>query len=684
MTGHPTPADRLAAAVLAPVQNDDQRATMDEHLRGQLAPHAAGNGDKLDEIAARIGRADRLPWPLRRWQMLLTILMLAVSAPLVFWAGASAVRSVGGLRILWQEPGVKAEGGSGHPALSSEARLVLHGAPGAATPADRWRPLWENAPDNPAFLAKYALGSWQTDQRLAPEIVATARRIDPDNGWFIALEAAAEARHAVTAGKLSEKDAKAGKARPITTNDGAALDRAMALLREARGKPRFDSYQTELHRGRMAVVPRPEDFISSLTAFAAAVDTDEPLLPLRDLAYALSARAEQCGRSGDATGFDETLALSRWLWQTSLRESDTLVGQLLGKAMATMQLRHFRDAATALGRDGQAATFAAVDQSQRELRERLRTSRARDALSDLLTQRGAITVKLSTATGASLVQEPPDIREDDLKPGRLVEHALVDRMFTGLTWVILGVCAWTAAFGKPRLRPLATRLTLLLGWRDWCWIVLAGVLAPVAWFVVVTRCTPLSAREWSVMMTQGLQPAGQHLALRLLLLLVPLTLARHLLGRRGAGLGLAGPRLTLDWLAIVLAALAVPAFGLVGWWLRSVPAVVAVALVFLGLPLLWLLVLAVKFAFASRPQALRRATVGAAVAPAWVSAMLLCGLALPVHQAEECHWVRADQLFGTFPDLPVVHRYEALLVERLRAETTELLAPLQETALERD
>ena len=681
MTDHPTPADRLVAAILAPARNDDERATMDEQLREHLAAHAAENGGELDEIANRIGRADRLPWPLRRWRLVLTVLMLAVSAPLVFWAGASVVQSLGKIAALRQLTGDAAPPTVARMAnLPPQARLLLYGAPGAATPVDRWRPLWESAPDNPAFLAKYAIASWQTDQRLAPEIIAAARRIDPDNGWFIALEAAAEAKQAVTAGKLSEKDTKAGKARPITINDDDALDRVMARLGEARSKPRFDSYQTDLHRRKMASIPPPEDFVSSLTALAVAVDTNEPLLPLRDLAYALSARAEQCGRSADAAGFDETLALSQWLWQSALQESDTLVGQLLGKAMATQPLRHFCDAATALGRDGQAATFAAVDQSQRELRERLRTSRARDALSDLLTQRGAATVKLSTAAGASLVQDPPAIREDHLKPGRLVEHALVDRMFTGLTWVILGVCAWTAAFGKPRCRPLATRPTLLLGWRDWCWIVLAGVLVPVAWFVAVTRLTPLSAREWSVMMTQGLQPAGQHLALRLLLLLVPLAAARHLLGRRCAAVGLAGPRLTLVWIAIALAALAVPAFGLVGWWLRSAPAVVAVAVVLLGLPLLWLLVLAVKFAFASRPHALRRATVGAAVAPAWVFAMLLCGLALPVHQAEERHWVRAGHLFATPPDLPVVHRYEALLVERLRAETTELLAPLQKAA----
>ncbi|MCU0780856.1 MAG: hypothetical protein MUF04_07115, partial [Akkermansiaceae bacterium] len=534
MTDHPTPADRLVTAVLAPARNDDERATMDEQLREQVAAHAAENGGEPDEIANRIARADRLPWPLRRWRLVLTVLMLAVSAPLVVWAGASVVNSLGKIAAVRQLTGDAAPPTVDRLAnLPPQARLLLHGAPGAATGADRWRPLWESDPDDPALLAKYALAYFSTHKRLAPEIVAAARRIDPDNGWFLALEAAAEAKQAVTAGKLSERDTKAGKARPITINDDDALDRAMALLREARSKPRFESYQTDLHRRKMASIPRPEDFVSSLTALAVAVDTDEPLLPLRDLAYALSARAEQCGRSADAAGFDETLALSQWLWQSALQQSDTLVGQLLGKAMATQPLRHFRDSATALGRDGQAATFAAVDQAQRELRERLRKHRTGDALSDLLTQRGAATVKLSTAAGASLVQDPPAIREDDLKPGRLVEHALVDRMFTGLTWVILGVCAWTAAFGKPRFRPLAARLTLLLGWRDWCWIVLAGVLVPVAWFVAVTRFTPLSAREWSVMMTLGLQPAGQHFALRLLVLLVPLTVIRQLLGRRG-------------------------------------------------------------------------------------------------------------------------------------------------------
>jgi len=198
------------------------------------------------------------------------------------------------------------------------------------------------------------------------------------------------------------------------------------------------------------------------------------------------------------------------------------------------------------------------------------------------------------------------------------------------------------------------------------------VLLPVAWFVAVTRFTPLSAREWSPAFTAFIQPCIQHAALRLLVLLLPVTLARWRLGRRGVALGLAGKWLWADALCLGLVALALPLAGslrIVG----SETLLVWSALIMLGIPLAWLLALAAKLFLSSPGCALRRTVVARTVLPAWTFAMLLWGLALPFPHAEERYWTQRNEVTKVSPGAAGWTRYEARIIPIFRQETRELL-----------
>ena len=76
--------------------------------------------------------------------------------------------------------------------------MLLFGENHATDEADRWKPLWDSDPGNPAFLAQYASAYFSDSKKLSPEILDAAAKIDPDNGWFIALAAAGIAEGSAT------------------------------------------------------------------------------------------------------------------------------------------------------------------------------------------------------------------------------------------------------------------------------------------------------------------------------------------------------------------------------------------------------------------------------------------------------------------------------------------------------
>jgi len=603
--------------------------------------------------------------------------MLVVCLPLLVWTGgrivfvARDIAGLGGVSAWNRGPDLSVMLKTPSPA----GRLLVEGARGGSNDDARWRPLWESAPDDPRFLAQYTMAYFGTHKRLSPEIVAAAARIDPDNGWFLILEAAGIAKHAVTRDKLSEKDRKAGKAARMTIHDTESVDRALALVRKARSLPQFETYQTELHRMRMEQVRPAEDIVSSAYLGLISAAAYEALSALTDAGNLLAASALRCSESGDATGFDRIVDDWLWLYRMGLQEADTMIGQMLARVIVSSSLRHFRDAARKLGREDQADRFNSLDKAVWEHRERVNGRNDRFQRHEMIDERGSILGSVHLAT-SSMVLSPPEIREEDLKPGRLADHAMLDRLFTGGRWGLIGCVVMSVAFSRRGPRILAGRLVRLLDWRDWAWLLGAGVLVPVGWFLLITRVTPLSAREWAIMRTLGAQSGAQHLALLLLLVLAPLAVARWRIGLNGRMLGLAAVGLKWDLLALCSVAVAIPAFGLDVLVCRSIERMSLAAALLFGWPVVRELVLAWRHSRPSSPQVLWHHAVARAALPAWVFAMLLCGIALRVHEAEERHWVRANQLLEIPSDQPVMSRYEAELVKILSAETEALLRPL--------
>jgi hypothetical protein len=670
-----SPVDPIVSLVVRPFAGRDELQTAAAaELRDRLAGAAAATPEAVAEVTAAFEQADARPWR-GRWRVVLGLVTGVVSLPLLV---SLAVHYLGGLAVIRTVTSQDAGRGKLNlpvgKDLSPAERLLLAGAPDTRKDDERWRPLWESAPDKPAYLAEYALAFLRTRHELSPEIQEAAARIDPDNGWFPALAAAGLAEGVVKKGTRSSKEKREGKAIAWEVLNEPRLREALLQLHRAATKPRFTGYRAELHRERAPLLPPRDDFMSQWVWLAYSASAENSVIPFRHLGEAIAAGAGLCAARQDVEGFQQILADWRWLTHAVIHDGETLIDQLVARVLVTTPLANFRDAARTLGLEAEAAKFAALEEQERTTREA--RDRSPQALHSVPTERGSMLARLSLVT-PSVIQSPPAVTEQDLRPGRLADHAVFDQAAAVVTWGVLGLGVAGAGLlfrGRAVIRAVALRMLDLVRPSDWAWILLGGVVVPVLWYLAVTRLTPLSAREWSLWASGFLLPASQTGALILLLAVCPLVLAGWRLGKRGAVFGMTGKWPKLGWLAVAAAALAVPVAGGIGLGPAASP--LSLALVLLGMAACWLFAAACQYTAGAKSQDLRRATVVRMAVPAWLCGMLGCVLALPLHQLEERHWLRQDRLLATPAERPGIASYEARLVDALRAETLKLAADL--------
>ena len=222
--------------------------------------------------------------------------------------------------------------------------------------------------------------------------------------------------------------------------------------------------------------------------------------------------------------------------------------------------------------------------------------------------------------------------------------------------------------------PPFQRLRYLFRWNDWLWILGGGILIPLLWYFAVTRLTPFSAREWSMRITGFFLPAAQLVSLTVLIPVASATIASGRLAKRAEFLGLKPRQTWLGWVAVLSAALAIPLAGMI-MEIRPLGGTLFLASCALsGVALLWLVWGFFCHALGKPPGgSLRRATLARMMVPAWVFGMLVFALLVPVHYAEERHWIQQDRLLEITAESPSMTRYERDLTAVLRKELMEKL-----------
>lgn len=537
--------------------------------------------------------------------------------------------------------------------------------------APRYEILWRSAPENPVYLSEHARSFTDTD--LPDELLQHARKSDPENGFFDLLAAARLADTAIERDSAKAAGKRSDPSHPQPPRwrikDEAKFTEALAKSREGIRKRKFQTYQREIFRERLAMVSDDGDILSSMGRTSTLLDSSVRIFPIKKIADLWSAAARRSAERKDVPGFREILADWENLAGKLTEDGNDLVDLLIVKMISSGADLHVSARELELE--------AEANRLQR-LQDRLNAEKdQRDALfsTRLLEVRGSGLVGITMPMLARQVNHPRLPTADDLKPFRYAEFSLIERCMVIGGWLVLsvaaGLCALALFFRGKLTLELSASAARLVGKRDCVWIALVGIGIPIVWYVVFTRFTPLGAREYSPMFMKMVPAVGQFGALLLTIGIFPLVLAGSVLAKRGRVLVLGTRRGWIGWVAVMFAFACVPLFGAVSYVPEKtfIGFVTGIACV----PLLWAVAGAFLHFFGNRGEALRRGILARLAWPVWLSAAVVLSLFTFAQHAEERHWLKRDRIFEMPDDSPGATQYENEIAETLRGELREIL-----------
>lgn len=568
--------------------------------------------------------------------------------------------------------------------LTPAQNLLLYGAPGAVTEMERWKPLWQSDPRNPAFLAQYAAACFAEHGKLPQEALDAAADVDPYNGWYQALAAASILDGAIVRESQSSAERKAFKTPVFTIKDEARLRKGLNLIQQAAHKPDFNSHGKELIAMRVPLLGKRDDLASSLSALGYTTRISIQSVHFRRFADAFSAAAAKLATEGDKEGLRKLAADHEAITRKVTMDGWTLVEALISKSLLVSPSRNLRDAAQSLGDTDLHARYSSLADWELADRTRREGRGHRPAASELIDRKGSLLTSLTMPMIARQVKSPPPLNDEDLSPFRHAEHALILRVLSSAAFVLFALAAGAAAcqryFTSPLVHTLSKRMTHLITPRDW-WIVLtAGPLIPIAWYAVILYQTPLSSREWALHGPAGFMIFAQAGALLILMLVFPLVLAAARLDRRGAVFAMKARSPRWRGFATACGFLAIPALGatLPALHVMKLPnaalfALLGTATGLAAVPLLWLLAGFLQPVLGTRDGTLRLATLNRMAAPAWAAGMLALAACTFLLHAEERRAIARDRMFRITADSPAITRFEWDITQILRDELLGLM-----------
>ncbi|MCW1914866.1 hypothetical protein OJ996_14860 [Luteolibacter sp. GHJ8] len=650
-------AEKFIAAAVTPLrENAEMQTTAERELRGMMEGREI-SAEVVEEAGRQVG-------PRRRWGRPVVGVMLAVSLLL----GGVQV-----FRLVQQRELIRAFLDLEYPAEFPESFAKRNATAGQLLLiADDTGALLASDPDNAAYLADHCrFLLTQGRKELHAGLLKTAGEIDPENGYFLYLAANQAAKKCVKS--IPGPRRKKGEPLPIEQwkiEDEARFEEALSLLKKAVALPKWESYRGEIAQARFEALESPRDLVDGMGK--ALLQSRLDRRPIDSTSYVIAAKAEQCGLNGDREGLRE-LAL---IWealarrQLELARPGLLDGLFIGGDIV-FPISNLRDAASKLGESELEARFRRLREAYDHLSRQRRESPAGEARNDTIEHRGAYLAAVAPLESFG-PSDAPAIQDEELKPGRLADYALMDSWLALTGWVMLGLASLTIALYRFRgglfARKMSCVLSGLIRPGDHAWIFAGGILFPMVCLLLLSRLTDLGCRQWNGGLHGMAVPVGQFLATLLIIMGLPILIARRQLRKRAGFLGLCETKSWAGWLAVPMGIAAIVIYGL------SIPAfdpktgapdglINAADFIDLditeaeGLPrtllftatggvaagLIWLIGAGMRALFSSHARLLERCVLSRVVIPAYLGGMVLMATMAMLHHAEERYWVKQDR-----------------------------------------
>jgi hypothetical protein len=620
----PDPATRFIALATRPLDGAARELAAVE-LAARIA-HGGGEDDVLREAITRLEPASVSPPS--RWPWSLTVAVAALAAVLAVL-----------LPRHWQEArlleGIHLQGRDGRfpervlaamgPA-AADVPLRTHRYKDAAVWLDEVEKLLQEDPKDPSRYWLYFARFGVHHSVLLPDFEMRWKELDPDNALW-PLRAA---------GILSQS-AVSQSGRGVRVINEPVFEQALSFLHQAASCNHVRLLTAGIQERQL----RGYTFNGSLAGIYMRYDllqraSSEGGLESYFLSRALLAKAERCESENDLEGLKVLTHDLRRVHLLMWSNPNVDLGSTL---MITHGCRvPLAAICRRMGLNDEAERFDRLVDIDVEIHKKRLASKAMDP------SRHAASLESRQGNYLGIVPSA-----DASKPGRLAEYAVADR-FTALAGVLAAFLV--AAGGLIEVlrrgalpRGLAAGLMPLFRASDRAWLFGLGLLFPAAWWFGITWYSPLGCRDIALSFFKRngfpmMQPwLSQGLGGLVLAFVMLVQTARWRLGKRGGFLALRPRGMWIGWSMAVLAALYIPAMGIVRYLPGHEEKFLLYGSAAGGIALLWLLWQAAMGLCAARGNALGGQVMLRLLMPAVIALALLLLAAMPLLRKSERHWV---------------------------------------------
>jgi len=563
--------------------------------------------------------------------------------------------------------------------IPDEQAFLFHGDTTREKESQQQRAIWERSPTNKVYYANYIL-HLLNDTRDEPATlereIRQGQQLDPDNAFYNYLLAAVLFDEGASLDLIEEEGEE--ERYELEIKDAVLLQRGVAELREAGGKPHYRRYTLDLAGERLGGLPpvkRMEDSIFRIGHLAGILLPD--IVLSRNLFRALPYYTEHRSRDGDTENAD--FLLDAWCDYAEKANQDafTLIDALVLASIIKSASDRNAVVYESLNKPDDAARtrhFAErLGEPHRQWKER-RESLADDEFGAMLMAKGSVLAcLLMPAIGETVDPE-------SLRPGRMLDYNLVEQGVFMLIMIDLLVFMFCAALlygiGRARNRTGGTAMLLLPPPRVFATILAGGILAPILLYLAYSRWSGFGSHEFSLRVHWPL-PVAELILLGLTLLAsTTMPAARHVANRcRELGVCLPKPArwglhkffwvaLAVSWVLCAAVAIRHRSLSEMGLTLALSAALGAGFLLVCGYRL-------IRGLASSPSHGLYYGTLARSLIPIYACAVIFVGgVCLPYLAREETRLLHRDTIIAVGSDRGF-SAVETRLVERLQKELRE-------------
>ncbi len=620
-------------------------------------------------------RRSRPRW---RWMLyvLIAILSLVVLSKIIYIASSTAVyMDTGGRNKLTKYLVTEAKKRF-RKNFNAEQKLILYGDASRKIQSEQIKGLWDSDPENPVFFSEYVRVYLSENDKLPPNFLETAEKIDPDNAWFLYLAASAEAQGSVEKNKItSSQKAKEG-ARTFTIIDQVKFERSIVLIKKGAAKPYCKSYTHDLFQQRVKLLPnsKREDITYSLIYVLGSTHSD--IYRFRYATDVLGAYSLDLSKKNETLKFQNHIATSdAILRHFGNYESSNLLESLVIKSLTAAISRDLSTAAKSMNLTNKSERFSKIDEKIKADKEERKAKHKSEDIEINIESKSGLLAGLVIPGVSNQVANPPKINDELLKPGRLADHELASILCAIISCILLIMAMLFVGIihfrSSTMVRKLSSRIVRALTWKDWAWLIGAGVILPFIYVLVVNRFTPLGGRDFSLRHTKFLLPSVYYTGLVRLIMCTLLILGRWRLKSILSPFGFPVRSTCLSWCVLISCLVSMPLIGFAA--IQDSRSLMIIGGILFVLADVWLVIKGFQIVIGKSEMLMYRGVIARIFIPAFAVAMICLLTSIFYLERSEQYWLNKDTIIRMDATRKEGPNFEYTIAKQLEKETRAII-----------